>query len=161
MNNPIHKAPSVEELKTILKRHNLKATRQRLAVHRAILKLGHASADMIAAEIQNEIENGSTTRVTDASVYNILTQMANIGIYSRRLSSNNKMYFDVNAFSHIHLYDATNNTFKDIFDDDLMEIIRTKLGKKRFRGYRVEDIDIPIVCRPSKDSARPVRRRTL
>ena len=99
--------------------------------------------------------------MTDASVYNILTQMANIGIYSRRLSSNNKMYFDVNAFSHIHLYDATNNTFKDIFDDDLMEIIRTKLGKKRFRGYRVEDIDIQIVCRPSKDSARPVRRRTL
>lgn len=161
MNNPIHKAPSVEELKTILKRHNLKATRQRLAVHRAILKLGHASADMIAAEIQNEIENGSTTRVTDASVYNILTQMANIGIYSRRLSSNNKMYFDVNAFSHIHLYDAANNTFKDIFDDDLMEIIQAKLGKKRFRGYRVEDIDIQIVCRPSKDSARPVRRRTL
>ena len=161
MNNPIHKAPSVEELKTILKRHNLKATRQRLAVHRAILKLGHASADMIAAEIQNEIENGSTTRVTDASVYNILTQMANIGIYSRRLSSNNKMYFDVNAFSHIHLYDATNNTFKDIFDDDLMEIIRTKLGKKRVRGYRVEDIDIQIVFKPIKDSEMPGRRRTL
>lgn len=156
MNKSIYKAPSVEELKTILKRHKLKATHQRIAVHRAILKLGHASADMIVEEIKEE----HITNITAASVYNILTQMADIGIYGRRLSSNNKMYFDVNAYRHLHLYDSENNTFKDIVDDELMEYLQMRLGKKRFRGYRVEDIDIQIVCRPSKScSTKAARKR--
>lgn len=33
---------------SILKRYSLKATPQRLAVHKAMQKLGHASADMVA-----------------------------------------------------------------------------------------------------------------
>ncbi|MGM9738585.1 MAG: Fur family transcriptional regulator [Candidatus Cryptobacteroides sp.] len=156
MERPMHRVPSVEELKVILKRHGLKATQQRIAVHRAIMSLGHASADMIAEEIDKE----NTTKVTPASVYNILTQMSALGIYGRRLSANNKMYFDINSFSHIHLYDAENNTFKDIIDDELMDIVKARLGRKKFKGYRVEDIDIQIVCRPSKGT-RPARRRAL
>ena len=46
-----HKALSIDEFKKILKKYDLKATQQRLAVHKAMLNLGHASADMVAAEI--------------------------------------------------------------------------------------------------------------
>ncbi len=90
MNKTTQTAPTVDELKIILKKHGLKATQQRVAVHMAMLHLGHASADMVAGETAR----AKIANVTAASVYNILSQLADIGIYSRRLSANNKMYFD-------------------------------------------------------------------
>lgn len=145
-----NKAPNIEEFKKILRKHDLRATRQRLAVHSAMLAIGHASADMIAEEIEKE----GTADVTIASVYNILSQLALLGIYHHRMSANNKMYFDVNTFRHIHLYDYVNNTYKDVIDDEITDYIDSTLGKRKFRGYKIETVDIQIVCRPSKTRAK-------
>ena len=141
-----HRCPTTEEFKKILKKHSLKATPQRLAVHEAMAALGHASADMVAEMIKEK----GTAKVTTASVYNILTQMAMLGVYDYRLSANNKMYFDVNTFKHIHLYDHENHLFKDVIDDELIDIIESYLSKKRFRGYNVEGFDIQIVGKPTR-----------
>lgn len=146
MKKHTHSAPGIEEFKKLLKKHSLKSTQQRLAVHNAMLKLGHASADMVTEEIRSQ----GTTNVTVASVYNILSQIALLGIYDHRMSANNKMYFDVNTFRHIHLYDYVNNTFKDVIDDDFMDNLDAYFAKKKFKGYRVECVDVQIVCRPSR-----------
>ena len=143
MNN---KSQNMEEFKQLLKKHSLKATPQRLAVHEAMLSLGHASADMVTEAISQKGE----AKVTVASVYNILTNMAMLGIYNFRHSANNKMYFDVNTFKHMHLYDQENHVFKDVIDDELIALIESHLGKKRFRGYKIESIDIQLVGRPTK-----------
>ena len=128
-----HKCPNIEEFKAILKKHSLKATPQRLAVHEAMMNLGHAAADMVTDAIKEK----ETAKETVASVYNILTQMAMLGIYHHRLSSNNKMYFDVNTFKHIHLYDQANHVFIDVFDDELVEIIEAHLSRKKVKGYKI------------------------
>ena len=141
-----HKCPTLEEFKDILKKHSLKATPQRLAVHEAMMSLGHASADMVT----DAIKENSSAKVTVASVYNILTQMAMLGIYHYRLSSNNKMYFDVNTFKHIHFYDHENHTYRDVVDDELIGMIEAHLLKKKFKGYKLEGIDIQLVGRPTK-----------
>ena len=146
MKKHTHTAPGIEEFKKLLKKHSLKSTQQRLAVHNAMLKLGHASADMVTEEIRSQ----GTTNVTVASVYNILSQIALLGIYDHRMSANNKMYFDVNTFRHIHLYDYVNNIFKDVIDDDFMDNLDAYFAKKKFKGYRVECADVQIVCRPSR-----------
>lgn len=146
MKKHTHTAPGIEEFKKLLKKHSLKSTQQRLAVHNAMLKLGHASADMVTEQIRSQ----GTTNVTVASVYNILSQIALLGIYDHRMSANNKMYFDVNTFRHIHLYDYVNNTFKDVIDDDFMDNLDAYFAKKKFKGYRVECVDVQIVCRPSR-----------
>ena len=146
MKKHTHTAPGIEEFKKLLKKHSLKSTQQRLAVHNAMLKLGHASADMVTEEIKSQ----GTTNVTVASVYNILSQIALLGIYDHRMSANNKMYFDVNTFRHIHLHDYVNNTFKDVIDDDFMDNLDAYFAKKKFKGYRVECVDVQIVCRPSR-----------
>lgn len=146
MKKHTHTAPGIEEFKKLLKKHSLKSTQQRLAVHNAMLKLGHASADMVTEEIRSQ----GTTNVTVASVYNILSQIALLGIYDHRMSANNKMYFDVNTFRHIHLYDYVTNTFKDVIDDDFMDNLDAYFAKKKFKGYRVECVDVQIVCRPSR-----------
>ena len=141
-----HKCPTLEEFKAILKKHSLKATPQRLAVHEAMMNLGHASADMVTDAIKEK----ETAKVTVASVYNILTHMAMLGIYHYRLSANNKMYFDVNTFKHIHFYDQDNHVFRDVIDDELVAMIESHLNKKRIKGYKVESIDIQLVGRPTK-----------
>jgi len=141
----INYMPNLQELKTILKSKGLKATPQRLAVHEAMLSLGHASVDMVVDYITQK--GGS--KVTVASVYNVLSQLALYGIYKHRLSANNKMYFDVNSSKHMHLYDTFNNEFKDVFDDELFEILEEKMKHKRFRGYKIDGIDIQIICHPS------------
>ena len=140
------KCPTIEEFKQILKKHSLKATPQRLAVHEAMISLGHASADMVT----EAIEMKATTKVTVASVYNILTNLAMLGIYHYRMSSNNKMYFDVNTFEHIHLYDKENHVFKAVIDEELLNLINSHLARKRFKGYKVESIDVQIVGRPTR-----------
>ena len=141
-----NRCPNLDEFKQILKKHSLKATPQRLAVHEAMISLGHASADMVTEAIAAK----GTTKVTVASVYNILPQLAMLGIYDYRLSSNNKMYFDVNTFLHMHLYDRENHMFKDVLDEELMNMINSYLGRKRFKGYKVEGIDIQIIGRPTR-----------
>ena len=136
----------MDRFRNVLKAHSLKATPQRLAVHEAMLRLGHASADMVTEEIR---KNGNT-KVTVASVYNILTNLAMLGIYHYRLSSNNKMYFDVNTFKHFHIYDCENHQYKDVVDSELMEMVENYLSRKRYRGYSIDHIDIQLVGRPTK-----------
>ena len=141
-----HRCPNIEEFKQLLKKHSLKATPQRLAVHEAMMILGHACADMVTEEISKK----GTAKITVASVYNVLTQMAMLGIYDYRLSANNKMYFDVNTFKHIHLYDHENHVFKDVIDDELISLIESHLNRKRFKGYKVEGVDIQLIGKPTR-----------
>lgn len=143
-------APDLIRFKDILKEKGLKATPQRLAVHDAMLKLGHASADMVA----EQMESAGFTRITIASVYNILSTLADLRVYSRRMSSNNKMYFDVNTFKHLHLYDRTCNEYRDVLDDELVGLVESRLKGRRFRGYTVDHVDIQIVCHPTRRKTR-------
>lgn len=139
------KALTIEQFRNALKKNSLKATPQRIAVHKAMLEFGHASADMITDYISKKGE----ANITVASVYNILSQLAELGIYERRMSINNKMYFDVNKFSHIHFYDNENNEFQDIMDEDVQNYVESQLCKKRFKGYKIDRIDIQIVGHPT------------
>lgn len=143
-------APDLIRFKDILKEKGLKATPQRLAVHEAMLKLRHASADMVA----EQMESSGFTRITIASVYNILSTLADLRVYSRRMSSNNKMYFDVNTFKHLHLYDRTCNEYRDVLDDELVGLVESRLKGRRFRGYTVDHVDIQIVCHPTRRKTR-------
>jgi Fe2+ or Zn2+ uptake regulation protein len=145
MADKIYKAPDLDKFRTLLIKYNLKVTPQRLAVHEAMLALGHASADMVTEYI---ITRGKA-KVTVASVYNILSQLTLLGIYNHRMSANNKMYFDVNTFKHFHLYDTVNNCYTDVIDEDLQKIIEDRLLNKHYKGYKVDDIDVQILCHPA------------
>lgn len=137
--------PSLDDFRTQLRRHNLKATRQRLAVHEAMMELGHASADMVREKLSTQ---GAS--VTTASVYNILSQLADLRIYSRRLSANSKMFFDVNNYRHIHLYDRENHTFRDLVDEELAMLVNAHMKRRKFKGFTIEDVDIQIIARPTR-----------
>lgn len=136
----------MQKFKALLKQHKLKATPQRLAVHNVMLQLIHASAEQVA----DVLKEASESKVSVSSVYNILSQMASLGIYGRRLSVNNVMYFDVNPENHLHLYDPQNNVFKDVQDPDLLMEIEERIKRHRYRGFRVSSVEVNIICHPPK-----------
>jgi len=139
----------MEKFTKLLKARGMKATKQRLAIHKAMLELGHASADMVC----DLIKSRDDVSVTSASVYNTLSQLTMAGIYKHRMSPDNKMYFDVNKNKHIHFYDSFNNTFRDLDDKEIIEAVEEKLKGRHFRGFKICAVDIQIIGYPSRRKA--------
>jgi len=136
----------MESFRKFLKAKEMKATPQRIAVHEAMIALGHASADMVADFISNKSQTG----ITVASVYNILEDMTKLGIYSLRMSSNNKRYYDITSTNHVHLYDSRQQEFKDVMDEEIVQIVESHFKGKKFRGYKIDSIDIQLVAHPTR-----------
>ena len=130
----------------MLKDKGLKATPQRLAVHQAMRTLGHASAEEVAAQIAAQ----GGTAVSSASVYNILTTLADLRIYDRRSGRGSKMVFDVRTGRHLHLYDTRNETWQDLDDEELLSLVEAHFKGRRFRGYRIEGFELQLLCRPTR-----------
>lgn len=147
--------PDMEAFHALLRRYDLKATPQRMAVHSAMMELVHASADEVAAQISDRAD----VKITVASVYNILSTLADCGFYQRRMSADNKMYFDVISSPHVHLYDAVAHEYTDVTDDALTTMVGEYLKRKRFKGYRVERVDIQLVCRPTRTLSKKKSQR--
>lgn len=136
----------MEGFRALLRKHGLKATGQRLAVHEAMMELVHASPEKVSAQIAA----ASPQKVTVASVYNILNQLADLGIYRRRMSGSGKMVFDVRSVNHLHLYDSETGEFRDVVDEELTELIESRIRRRRFKGYSIDYVDIQFVCHPTR-----------
>lgn len=130
------------DLRKILRRYGLKSTPQRIAVYTAMKELGHASADMVY-----RLASSGLTTLTVATVYNVLESFVQVGLLQRRMSSNNKMYMDVNTYNHCHLYCEETNTYKDYDDPELMLLIHDHFRNKRIRGFDLDRIDVQLVGR--------------
>lgn len=141
------KIPDIETFHTILRDKGFRVTPQRTAVHSAMLVLGHAGVDDIMEFIE---DRGIKVKVTRTSIYNILSRMADLGIYNRMCSGTNKMLFDVNTGKHVHLFDTRASEYRDIEDDELVSMVESHLKKKQFRRYRMDRFDIQILCHPSR-----------
>lgn len=138
--------PDMNGFRTILRENRLKATPQRLAVHAAMMEMVHASADMVCRHVR---EN-SRVKITQSSVYNILSQLSLCGIYARRFSADNKMYFDIRPFKHIHLYDSRRNEFIDVEDEEVTAYLESHFKKRKFRGYKLDNIDVQLICHSTR-----------
>lgn len=140
--------PDVRLYKRLLRERGLKATPQRVAVHEAMLALGHAGADEVAAWIADHAE----VSVSPASVYNILTLLSDLKIYARCSSRGGKMVFDVHARRHLHLYDTRNHAWRDLEDEELMSWLDGHFKGRRFRGYKIDGFEVQLLCHPTRKS---------
>lgn len=130
---------TVQEIKDILKSHSLKSTPQRIVIYQIMKNLGHASADMIYHEIGDQFQS-----LTVATVYNVLESFVEAGLLQRRLSSNNKMYFDVNTYNHCHLYFLDDNTFLDHEDLQVIRMVEDHFRNKKIKNFELANIDIQL-----------------
>ena len=138
--------PDILQFRRMLKEKGLKATPQRLAVHEAMLALGHGGADDVAAWISAQ----GGTSVSAASVYNILSLLADLKIYDRRSGQGSKMVFDVRTGRHLHLYDTRNQVWRDLDDDALLSWMEAHFKGRRFRGYKIDGFEVQLLCHPTR-----------
>jgi len=138
--------PDILQFKRQLRDKNLKATPQRMAVHEAMSALGHAAAEDVSLWIA---EHGEVS-VSPASVYNILSTLADLGIYGRCSGRGGKKIFDVRAKQHFHLYDTRTEAWRDLEDPALLALLESHLKGRRFRGYRLEGFELQLLCRPTR-----------
>jgi Fe2+/Zn2+ uptake regulation proteins len=135
--------------KVLFRLKGIKATPQRIAVFEAMRMLGHASADAVFETVKKEYQS-----MTLATVYNVLEFLEQSDLLSRRMSSNNKMYYDINTTTHCHLYDVEDNTFVDFNDAELVKLVENHLASKRIRNFQLERFDLQIVGTKKKKAAR-------
>lgn len=147
---PRKQVGDIESFKSRLKALGMKTTPQRIAVHEAMLTLVHASAESVVEYIQAS----SDVHVTVSSVYNILSVLADKGVYQRRMSGGSKMFFDVITDNHIHIYDSVGEEFKDIMDEELSALVEAHLKGRRFRGYKLDRVEIQLVCHPTRRTVK-------
>ena len=150
MRNTDRQPADMNAFRAALRTLGLKATPQRLAVHEAMLKLGHASADMVLEQIRSV----SGIKITTASIYNILTTLYEKGLYARMLSQDSKMYFDINSSKHIHMFDTKCNEFRDVDDEGILKVVEEHFRKRKFRGYKVDGIEIQLICHSTRRKAK-------
>ena len=130
----------METIKEKIRQSGLKATPQRLAIYSAMQKLGHASADMITAELDNVFPS-----LTVATVYNVLESFVGAGLLVRRCSSNNKMYFDVNTYGHAHFYDPVSNKHLDYDDLELVKFVSDYVNSRGLKNFKLDSVDIQLI----------------
>ena len=138
--------PDILQFKRQLRDKNLKATPQRMTVHEAMRALGHATAE----EVSEWIAEQGDVPVSPASVYNILSTLADLGIYGRCSGRGGKKVFDVRAKQHFHLYDTRNERWCDLEDPTLLSLLEAQLKGRRFRGFKIEGFEMQLLCRPSR-----------
>lgn len=129
-------------IKEKIQQTGLKATPQRIAVYKEMQNLGHACADMVAENLKESFPS-----LTVATIYNVLDSFVEAGLLVKRFSSNNKMYFDVNTYDHVHIYDEQLNAYKDYNDPVLVKMVTDYLNNVEIPNFKFRTVDIQILGR--------------
>lgn len=129
-------------IKEKIQQTGLKATPQRIAVYKEMQNLGHACADMVAENLKESFPS-----LTVATIYNLLDSFVEVGLLVKRFSSNNKMYFDVNTYDHVHIYDEQLNAYKDYNDPLLVKMVTDYLNNVEIPNFKFRTVDIQILGR--------------
>lgn len=129
-------------IKEKIQQTGLKATPQRIAVYKEMQNLGHACADMVAENLKESFPS-----LTVATIYNVLDSFVEAGLLVKRFSSNNKMYFDVNTYDHIHIYDEQMNAYRDYNDPVLVKMVTDYLNNVEIPNFKFRTVDIQILGR--------------
>lgn len=121
----------------ILRKHDLRPTRQRLALAETLFsgEHRHATAEQLRGEISNKGISMSL-----ATIYNTLNQFSRVGLLREINLDDNVTIFDTNTEHHHHFFDQKSSELIDIPDH---EISITNLPKSP-DGREIERVDVVI-----------------
>lgn len=131
---------NIEDIIYLFQSKGIKATPQRIAVYEALLSLKHPSAETVLEKVKS-----ISPTVTVATVYNTLDCLAKAGVIEKVLTMDNKMYFDTDLTRHYHLYSEETHEIRDFYDDELSELIKGFIRKKKIPGFELKDVKIQLI----------------
>lgn len=97
----IGEASSSASVVGLLREHDLRPTRQRVALAELLFSKGHRH---ISAEALHEEAEGQAIKVSLATIYNTLHQFTNAGLLRAVPVDGSKTYFDTNVSNHHHFF---------------------------------------------------------
>ena len=121
----------MEDSKSILKRHSLRPTAQRLAIMDFLIKNHkvHTTANKLIDYFKRQNFN-----ISLATVYNNLNELADKGILRKFYVNNDKMWFDTNLEDHYHFYDSEKDELIDIDKSEISFSKSPKIPEGKFKS---------------------------
>ena len=128
------------DVKSMLRRVNLRPTRQRMALGWILFGKGdrHLTAEMLYEEASR-----AKVPVSLATIYNTLHQFTEAGLLRQVGVDGSKAYFDTNVSAHHHFFVEDGNELVDIPDAEVV------VGKAPMppAGYEIARIDVVVRLR--------------
>lgn len=138
--------PSNGQIRPLLEKFGLRATRQRLGLAKLLFGKGnrHITADVLAAEAQEARMFASL-----ATVYNVLNLFAEVGLVRSFTVEGGKTIFDTNTTDHCHYYYEDTGRVTDIAAKSLNFSGEFEAPE----GYEVVKVDVVVRLRPKGSQA--------
>ena len=127
----------------LLRRADLRPTRQRLALAKLLFENGHRH---VTAESLHEEALGKNFDVSLATVYNTLHQFVEAGLLREIFVDASRSYFDTNTTEHHHLFFESSGRVEDVPAD---QVVVSELPPPP-EGMKVRRVD--VIIRLSKAS---------
>ncbi len=133
----------IEDIKTKLRYHGLKATHQRMAVLSVLSECNnHPSAEMI---MQTLIDQG--IHMSFATVYNVLETLLETGIIQKISDVNEVMRFDYNTDFHVHVFNEKTGEIKDYFDEDFCSNLQNYIKQNFNAKGEIAKINLSVMMK--------------
>jgi Fur family iron response transcriptional regulator len=127
----------MDKINSILKKLNLRPTKQRTAIINALIAEG--DTHVTAASLGKILENNKL-KVSTATIYNNLNELSEKGFLKKVLVEKDKMWFDTNLSSHYHFYDEEEDKLTDVNKNEIEFLAFPKAPK----GKDLKSLDIII-----------------
>ena len=131
---------SVKQIREKLTNKGLKITPQRMSILEAIYTLNnHPTADNIIEYIRESHPNIAT-----GTVYKVLDTLAENKIIKKVKTDRDIMRYDGIIEHHHHMYCSECDLIEDYMDKELDELLNDYFKKKKFTGFKMEDVIVQI-----------------
>lgn len=125
----------------ILSQNKLKLTPQRIAILDVILSI----KEHLSAELIHDYLRVSHPHISIGTIYKSLDLFTAKGIITRIPSITDQMRYDGVPEKHHHLYCPDSDQIADYYDEDLYQLIKKYLDKKKIPDFIIEDFKLHII----------------
>jgi Fur family iron response transcriptional regulator len=134
----------MDKIKSIFIKLNLRPTKQRIAIIKALIAEGDTH---VTASSLGKILEKNKFKVATATIYNNLNELSEKGFLKKVLVEKDKMWFDTNLSSHYHFYDEEEDKLTDVNKNHIEFLAFPKLPK----GKSLKSLDIIINVKKKVD----------
>ena len=120
----------MSSIKSILKKHNLRLTRQRISLGELIFSEGnwHFTAEILTDKAQLKNLN-----ISQATVYNVLNDFYDCGLIVKVNHDDERSWFDTNTNHHYHIFNERDGTLTDIESEKVTFSLPRSLKKEKIK----------------------------
>lgn len=139
----------MECVREIFARHELRCTKQREAIYRALRQSnGHPTAEALFRQVKPKMDSLSL-----ATVYNTLEALCQAGLIRKMPTTNGCCRYDADVSDHLHVRLAGSDEIRDVpgelgerlLQEQPQEVLK---AIERALGVRIEGVNIQILARP-------------